>query len=173
MNTNCNPHAMISPTNNSEPSWEPDKWKVNQKYNNCYAYAMDDLERDREFRHYKPIPGANSHYYTCSQLIEGLKDEIPHMYPTTFHCQCEPGYKKIYMAVSNESSDDGNDFHFWRQDSDGYWSHKPGSNHPSRVDGNGHVINNPDQSNRNSEKHSYTNSCGFFCIPVGSRDKPF
>jgi hypothetical protein len=131
---------------------------------------MDDLEQQLTLRNRKSIPGVHRNLYTCSQIIEGLKDEIPRMYPTTYECQCEPGFKKIYAAVSNE--DEENDFHFWRQDRDGSWSHKPGSNDPSQYDGNGHKITNPEQSNRNNDSHEYTHSCGFFCIPVDSRDKP-
>lgn len=168
-NTNCYPGTTLSPLSGSEPTWEPSRWNDNKKYNNCYAYAMDDLEQKIEARNRKPIPGSHLSYYTCSKLIEGIKDEIPQMYFTTFDCQCEPGFKKIYAAVSDE--DDQNDFHFWRQDHDGHWSHKPGSNNPSRMDGDNHPITNPERSNRNSDTHSYTHGCGFICIPTDSRDK--
>lgn len=160
---------MFSPVSGSEPEWNPTRWDINSQYNNCYAYAMDDHEQYADKRNRKPIPGPDLSYYTCSQIMEGLKDEIPQMYPATFEAPCQPGYKKIYAAVSNE--EENNDFHFWRQDRDGLWSHKPGSNDPVRIDGRNNLIVNPDHAYRNGDTHHYTQGCGFFCIPVGSHDK--
>lgn len=160
----------LSPLTGEEPQWNPHKWSANSKFNNCYAYAMDDHEESSDQRGKKPIPGPDLSRYTCSRIIEGLKNEIPQMYPATFETPCQPGFKKIYAAVSEESVN--NDFHFWRQDYDGLWSHKPGSRNPTRVDGNNKPIENPENANRNSDTYNYTQSCGFFCIPSGSRDKP-
>jgi hypothetical protein len=154
-----------SPINGFEPDWNPEKWNDNKKLNNCYAYAMDDHAQSRDS---KSIPGDQKTLYTCSGIMEGLKAEIPRLYVSTFHEQCQPGFTKIYAAVSDE--DDENDFHFWRQDRDGMWSHKPGSSDPRRVDGEAKPIYNPDESNRNGTKRNYSIGCGFFCIPKDSRD---
>jgi len=164
------PGALWSPVSGSEPEWNPSRWEANTQYNNCYAYALDDREPQETLRHRKPIPGPHRSYYTCSQVIEGLKDEVPQMYVASFGCPCASGFKKIYAAVSDEGED--NDFHFWRQDRDGWWSHKPGSDDPSRTDGDQRPIANPDQANRHSSTRHYSQGCGFFCIPVGSHDKP-
>ena len=40
------------------------------------------------------------------------------------------------------------DYHCWRQDSDGYWSHKPGSNDVMDVDFSGKKIKNPYECDR-------------------------
>ena len=37
----------------------------------------------------------------------------------------------------------GVDFHFYRQDSDGTWSHKPGPRTPTNLDNSGATISNP------------------------------
>jgi hypothetical protein len=171
----CLDNVHISPLSGSEPSWDTKKWIPNQKNNNCYVYALDDLEMSAEKRTHKPTPESNSIHnrisnheeveYTCSNLSEGLYNQIPSIYPTLFECQCQPGYKKIYFAVSD---DQPNDFHFWRQDNDGSWSHKVGSNQPQKEDAIGNVIVNPDTSSRNFSSHNYTNACGFYCVPLGA-----
>ena len=50
----------------------------------------------------------------------------------------------------------GRDFHWYRLDSDGKWSHKPGITRVSQYDNAGHYITDP----RNCSKGSYT----FFCF---------
>ena len=151
----------ISPRSGIEPKWEPDVWQVNEKYNNCYSYALNDHDVKRNK---KAIPGQLSDNYTCSKLMEGLKHDHPKMYISSFEEACETGYRKIYAATSDVDDDGNNDFHFWRQDADGLWSHKPGSDHPLRVDGDNRIISNPHLSNREFANRSYVTSCGFFCI---------
>lgn len=165
----CNPGAESSPTNGTEPGWNPERWQANEKYNNCYSYALDDHNGDSQVRNHKPTPGNTTGFYTCSKILEGLKTDQPRLYPITFDCPCDQGYKKIYAAVSTEDEEGDNDFHFWRQDQDGWWSHKPGSNQPSRVDGSNQAIRNPEQSNRVIGSRAYVQGCGFFCVPDPSR----
>jgi hypothetical protein len=167
INTNCIKNSKISPMSGSEPEFNPEKWENNKKYNNCYAYGLDDHRLEPE-RQRKSIPGFNSNFYTCSQIMDGLYAEIPGIYPTTFDCQCNTGYRKIYTAVSDE--DDNNDFHFWRQDKNGKWSHKIGTHSVSTTDADNNDILNPQTSNKKFPAHNYSNSCGFYCVPIGSKD---
>lgn len=161
INNFCILETKYSPLSGSEPAWNPEAWKENKKYNNCYAYAVND-HKDRE-RMRKPTPGTNRDSYSCSEIMEGLYRDISNIYPTTFNCKCNYGYSKIYAAVSDG---DDNDFHFWRLDNDGNWSHKLGSNDPSRNDAKGIPITNPEQSDKDFGDHNYTYGCGFFCVPV-------
>jgi hypothetical protein len=156
-----NNHIDVSPRSGTEPDWTPEKWYINEKYNNCYSYALNDHDNKRQ---QKAIPGTSANFYTCSKLMEGLKHDYPKMYVSSFEAACENGYRKIYAATSDPDDNGNNDFHFWRQDADGFWSHKPGSDHPSRVDGNYEMIQNPDLSNRMFANRAYVNGCGFFCI---------
>ena len=148
----------------NEPSWNPQKWLVNSKYNNCYSYALNDHSPSRI---QKAIPGnsnSSSDIYTCSFLMEGLKRDHPEMFISEYDQPCGRGFHKIYAATSGTDEDGLNDFHFWRQDSDGLWSHKPGSDYPLRHDGNNRIIQNPDFSNRTFGDRSYITPCGFFCV---------
>jgi hypothetical protein len=96
--------------------------------------------------------------------MEGLKSDHPQMYVSSFEQPCDRGFHKIYAATSDTDHEGFNDFHFWRQDSDGLWSHKPGSDYPLRVDGMNRIIHNPDFSNRTFGDRSYVTPCGFFCV---------
>ena len=74
------------------------------------------------------------------------------------------GYSKIALVI-----DPMDDYHFYRQDPDGYWSHKPGSQPVTRLDADGVLIIDPMTCNRDYTKQgkslNYTLFCGFFSVP--------
>ena len=49
-----------------------------------------------------------------------------------------PGFYKIFLAL-----DVGEDYHWWRQDNNKYWSHKPGSTNVINLDASGNKIIEP------------------------------
>ena len=168
-NTNClSKKINSSPTNGYEPEWDTNKWTINKKFNNCYAYSVNDHNPSQEERNRKSIPGPDQSVYNCLNVVNGLFNDIPGIYPTRFECQCNPGHAKIFSAVSKDdnSGNDTNDFHFWRLDSDGLWSHKIGTHLPSRLDASNNNIQNPELSDRKFQSHDYSESCGFFCVPL-------
>jgi hypothetical protein len=148
------------------PKWEPQKWeKYNMKYNNCYAYSVNDLDFGRNR---KPVPGPDREHYDCSDIMMGLYEEIPGIYNIDYETKCNDGYFKIFSVVSNEPTN--NDFHFYREDRDQLWSHKPGSNKPTRLDSDGNIIINPELSNRNFTNRNYSKICGYFCVPTDPKN---
>jgi hypothetical protein len=88
--------------------------------------------------------------------------------PVEFNQKCPRNYYKGAMVVDPEHT-----FHFYRQDKDGMWSHKPGISPVSRVDADKKPIYVPHFANRNYEKDdddpedqiNYTDFCGYYCIP--------
>jgi hypothetical protein len=54
----------------------------------------------------------------------------------------------------------GEDFHWYRRDVNGYWSHKFGSSEATDVDFSGNKITNPETADR----AEYTDFCGYFCV---------
>jgi hypothetical protein len=66
------------------------------------------------------------------------------------------------MAVTKDSPD--TDYHFYRHDSNGFWSHKPGRTSITNVDADNKLIINPDKANRNYTHYNYGSGCGFFCV---------
>lgn len=59
----------------------------------------------------------------------------------------------------------GDDFHWYRQDDDGTWSHKPGRTEATNRDNAGRVIHDP----RRADRGAYTEFCGCFCVCHGVR----
>ena len=70
-----------------------------------------------------------------------------------------PGFYKIFLAL-----DVGEDYHWWRQDNNKYWSHKPGSTNVINVDASGNKIIEPLKSNRNFEHRNYKTPCFYACV---------
>ena len=48
------------------------------------------------------------------------------------------GYYSVYLVVDNCI-----DYHWYRQDKGGYWSHKPGRTPVKKLDASGKMIKNP------------------------------
>ncbi|MBV9102244.1 MAG: hypothetical protein JO060_01570 [Candidatus Eremiobacteraeota bacterium] len=57
----------------------------------------------------------------------------------------------------------GYDFHWYRRDRDGTWSHKPGGTEARNVDNSGHIITDP----RTADRGPYTQFCGCYCVCAG------
>lgn len=168
------PFRSLLPTSGSEPHFKPTKWNTNSfvKTNNCYAYFLDDLDsRDK-----KPQPGdfagvpgtATRNSSTCAQTISRIQEDNPAVYKVDKQTPCQKGYYKGYLAI-----DPGKDYHFYRQDSNGLFSHKPGKNPVTKYDASGELITDPELSDRNfmDINFNYSESCGFLCVPTDAMVK--
>lgn len=78
---------------------------------------------------------------------------------------CPTGYYKAFVAVAPASYTYGADYHFYRQNPDGTWSHKPGGREVSHVDAANCPIWNPAKANRKYSVYDYSEPCSFFCVP--------
>ena len=84
------------------------------------------------------------------------------MYLINFNERCRKGFYKGFIALDPKDSDQ--DYHFYRQDNDGMWSHKPGRSKAIRTDASGDVITNPVLADRNYKYFNYSTPCFFFCL---------
>ena len=169
MSNNSLSNSEFSPLSGSEPKFDPAKWNDNPKIkdtHNCYSYALNSLVAARLN---KPQPGYFSKYphisngnYTCDPFVKRLRKDIPSLYDTSFRGKCKPGFYKIFMAVTKDSPD--TDYHFYRQDNNGYWSHKPGRTDITNKDAKGNLIINPNLADRKYPYYNYGSACGFFCL---------
>lgn len=167
-NNNNNNINKISPLSGSEPKYEPNKWNNNPSIkdnNNCFSYAINS----RVKRSSKPQPGYFSGFkgvpenqYACKPFLKRLQKDIPSFYTTTFNNKCKKGFHKAFMAIDNKKNDP--DYHFYRQDSNGMWSHKPGRTNVQNLDASGKHIYNPLKANRNYSSFNYSKPCFFFCV---------
>jgi hypothetical protein len=131
------------------PNYEPEKWNDDgntQLNNNCYSYALDDP--DNPFGG-KPQPGQYSGYdfiasyddITFENVLSlALRDgrvKIPTAWDNfLYKAGVRRGYY-VYLAVG-----DNCDYHWYRQDKGGLWSHKRGSTQVINYDAGKHLISN-------------------------------
>ena len=160
---------FLSPVSGYEPKYEPRKWNKNKNIkvtHNCYSYAMNQIVSNRKG---KPQPGYFSHftnisnndYKDCKSFYKRLKKDSPSIYLTTFDKKCRKGFSKAFIVLANKTYH--TDYHFYRQDSNGYWSHKPGSTEVTNLDASNKIIRNPEIANRNYKRLNYNKPCFYFC----------
>lgn len=174
-----------------EPDYEPDPWNKNPEIKescNCYAYACND-------RRVFPVDGKWPE--PGSPYDEDSKIRCPTLFSKTISdtggkasscdepCKCGSYKVMVYVGGSFGRDRDGNvirksinpnsDFHYYRQDGDGFWSHKPGQTDVTDRDGSGNLIIDPRSSNREfcrpaawgQECTEYRKLCGCVCLPKG------
>jgi RHS repeat-associated protein len=194
------------PTSGAEPKYEPKKWNKDpyQKGNNCYAYGCNDLDKKRKNKDDQPQPGGGGTspkakgQYTCKSVTDAVIAQLGGDIKTaTADKACGQGCYKIALVVGDlmvlykkgeklkgpYTDIVGYDYHWYRQDSGGAWSHKGGTGPATNKDGANKDIWDPQTANRTSilsigpssrnkdvQKIDYINYnkfCGFFCIKNG------
>lgn len=102
-----------------------------------------------------------------SYLVEAVKRDAKY-YGFKFveigkYEECSSGCYKVALVV-----DPGDDYHWYRQNSDGTWSHKPGSGTVRNFDDSGNLITDPSNCDRTSNWPYYELFVGFFKVsPLG------
>ena len=165
-NKSSNIKKELSPLSRAELEYNPDLWNKNnniRKSHNCYSYALGNIVNDLKS---KAQPGYASGYnyinnnnFNCKSFKERLKKDSPGSYLEKFDNACIPGFYKIFLAL-----DPGNDYHWYRQDSNQYWSHKPGESNVTNLDASSQKIKNPLLSNKKFKYRNYYKPCFFACI---------
>ena len=186
LNNNQSQYFINNNNNNQDkrecktPKYMPNLWNnldKNTKDNtNCYSYAFDRMEVNADK---KLQPGELStgkfNSYNCDEILNKLRSD----YNTFNIIQVPKNYKppcnhyKIALVIDDLG--DEQDYHFYRQDSDGYWSHKPGKEEVRRVDASENLITDPETADRNYDKNDDNNNnetdnnyykfCGYYSVP--------
>lgn len=172
----------ISPLSRFEPDYDPDHWNNNPKIketHNCFAYAFNindpkQMEKCNNPNCDVPFhqPGMAAGYSkfksskpkTCPNMVARILGDNPKVEMTTFEEKCPAGTSKIALIVDQDE-----DYHFLRQDSNGYWSHKPGGRKVTNYDASNKLIYDPSLADYNYKKNdghlNYDNFCGYMCVP--------
>ncbi len=166
------------PTSGYEVSYGPDPWNSSDialSSGNCYSYALDDNAYSKHKWH-PPDPGDISRYPitedvpTCASLsaaaiADGLR-EINRL------GECSRGEYKVALAmgpiINPYPGGPYVDYHWYRQNSDGSWSHKPGGQQVTDVDASGNKIVDPMFADRAHPEANYKEFCGYFCVKAHS-----
>ena len=162
--------------------YNPDRYNKTRRIrasHNCFAYAFDYFDPPPESDCNENTcsvpfhqPGRKSGYpkwnkvkgKRCPDILARIRADIPGIRSTSFTRKCPKGTSKVAFVV-----DPVNDYHVYRQDSDGMWSHKPGSTKVRRTDAAGRPIYDPALSSRKYvDKEgilNYSQFCGYVCAP--------
>lgn len=175
------------------PLWIPSLWEeINNndhlKYSNCYTYAFNYVDYGDSKLQPGEIHGTKYLENTCDEIIQKVKNDNHRedIIETTFDIELPNDRYKIALFIDpdendRDTDDFDQDYHFYRQDCDGSWSHKPGTNDATNEDASGNIILNPEDSDRNyvekcirnneedcDEEHNYSEFCGYLSVPLNS-----
>lgn len=155
-------YSYIKETRKYRTIWDRPEYRSTH---NCYAYAFKYMDpqlteklQPGEVAHIETVPATE---YNCDTLIPNIMRDFPEaqiLHNSTETCPRD--YYKIALYV-----DKGIDYHLYRQERDGYWSHKLGNGYVKWVDANGEKIKDPATANRNYGKYNYTTPCATICYP--------
>ena len=179
------------------PLWQPKLWnEINtQEYlknTNCYSYAFNYIDYGEEKLQPGEIHGSKYKENTCDEIIQKMKNDYVNdsIIKTTFDESLPTERYKIALFIDPDkkrknTNDHDQDYHFYRQDCLGTWSHKPGTNDATNEDASGNAIINPENADRNyerkcrgeggedcEEEHHYNKFCGYFSVPKNSVHGP-
>jgi hypothetical protein len=129
-----------------------------QLTNNCYSYALDDVDNGN-FRGLQPgnVGGYLITSYSDINLDYVLKESISdgRIKQPNFWNELgfgKNGYYSVYLVI-----DQGDDYHWYRQDKGGNWSHKPGITPVKNIDYSGRIITNPVRANHGNYQNGGIN----------------
>ena len=158
----------LSPLSGYEPTYNPNYWNNNKNIknnNNCYSYSVNN--KNHHFG--KPQPGyfarfnhIQNNQYKCAYFFKRILNDIPSVYLTSFKQKCKKGFTKAFFAIDSNKNE--HDYHFYRQDTNKLWSHKPGTTNVINYDADYKIIQNPLNANRNYTSYNYDKPCFFFCV---------
>jgi hypothetical protein len=147
-----------------KPDFEPSKWNgaAHVGVNTCYNYATD-VRTD-----HSALPGEGSGSgccgtdasVTCGKV--GAKVVQDGLVKVTSLNATNPANSHYLALVVEPAGTPGRDFHFYRRDCDGTWSHKVGNAPARNWDESFNTITDPEACDRGP----YTVFCGYYrCNP--------
>jgi hypothetical protein len=165
---------------NCEPPYDPALWSFSyaqpyvQYLNNCYNYATNIQTGT-----YAQPGRASGHMYVsasdCAGVGGGAVSDGLKPADCDRGCGCRDCCIKVALVASPGTivplvDDEGDtyegafyDYHFYRLDDNGTWSHKPGARPVTNLDASGNPISDP----RTCDRGPYTTFCGCYCVCEG------
>lgn len=170
--------AVVTVTADGAPDYNPSIWNDSFHIvrNNCYGYACDILGETSSTTKQQPgrahgveVPFGIS--VTCSNI--GTAAQADGLALATSEKQCEGCTHLVALVIApgggrSNSKPLVNDYHWYRLDSSGSWSNKPGWNPATNVDASGNTISNPETADRRYEGTDYildyNTFCTYYCV---------
>lgn len=146
---------------------------------NCYTYFLNlknkdavnlcknDFKKHNMCRRAQPgylsgFPNLNDNDYKCNVIMDRTLKDNPKIYKiNSIKDTCKPGFYKGAVVVAP-----GRDYHYYRLNDDGLWSHKPGYKPTTIFDSNNNIIKDPKLAARDyGGTLNYKDFCSYTCIP--------
>lgn len=178
------------PTSGSEVPYAPSLWNYDpvQYGTNCYAYSLNNqvYPSTNELSFLQPGELAGYGYLPPSAFTESdhgntiiqrcLADANAAGFiftPTTRNAKVPGGQYKVTLVIDPDYPD----YHWYRQNPDGTWSHKPGGTAVRKTDGSGaagsYIIYDPQVANRVNGGLNYRMFIGYFSVtPLNNMYNP-
>jgi hypothetical protein len=135
------------------PPYNPEKWNDGgtvQYNNNCYNYGNDEITGT--FAQPGRYCGDYPNPMDCTEVYNAAACDG--LVPSDRTSACPDDMHKVYLVVAP-----GYDYHWYRKDTGGMWSHKPGSTIARDWDDSGAAIPDPEIA----DTGWYTAHCGYMC----------
>ncbi len=140
------------------PKYEPSIWNDGdgvQYNNNCYNYGCDIQTNT-----YAQPGAAHGIFLTqadmnCQAVTNGAITDALVLVNCDEGCGCSECRHQVALAIWP-----GVDYHWYRKDRDGRWSHKVGGSPATNLDNSDNLISDP----RTCDRGNYTVFCGCFCV---------
>ena len=175
-------------TSGYEVAYEPEKWNSNSKITmntNCYYYAINNQLNPKTMKLWNDLPQPGAYCGIDIYSLKDLQNGYDAVYPGTSKNlvqyvteqdyaaynqthgggyifrpigrdeRCPAGSYKVVLIVGKD------DYHWYRQNSDGFWSHKPGDRPVTNVDQQGNSIIDPQYAEWSD---SYKKFVGYFAV---------
>lgn len=145
------------------PQYEPGVWNNNafvKCSNNCYNYGCDI--QTNNFAQPGHAHGINLNWPAdgnCEAVTAGALADGLVQVNCDEGCGCNDCHHQVALVIAP-----GIDYHWYRKDRDGKWSHKPGSTAATNLDNSNNIITDP----RTADRGIYTVFCGCFCVNKSS-----
>ena len=146
---------------------------------NCYTYFLDlrskeafELCKDDFKKHNmcrRAQPGYLSGFkplkddeYTCPEIEKRTLSDNPTIYKLdSIKDKCDPKFYKGAMVTAP-----GRDYHYYRLNDEGIWTHKPGYKPITHYDSKNRRVIDPQLAARDyGGTLNYKNFCGYYCVP--------
>ncbi len=152
-------------------------WKELEKVTNCYSYAVNSELNPVTMTALPMQPGLTTDTPLTPEKAELIK--LPNyvrsliekdaeklgfeFLPVPKETPCQAGRYKVALCLDDIGYD--LDYHWYRQNPDGSWPHKPGGESVTNKDSSGRLILDPENCSKDySYTNNYTNFVGFFSV---------
>jgi len=144
---------------------------------NCYSYLLNlkseaaknlcvkELKYNEICRRSQPgyvagYPSLKVKDFNCPEIVKRTLADNKSIKKSTFEKRCPADTYKGAVVVAS-----GRDYHYYRLNDEGYWTHKPGYKPSTAYDAKNNLITNPEKASRDYGSLNYRDFCGYICVP--------